>query len=230
MSDLVSIIIPVYNDQGYLDKTIASLNKQSYNNIEIIIIDDGSKQKITKPKSKFEVTVIRQKNAGAPAARNRGQQKVKGEFILFLDADVTLDKYMIEHLVSALKNNKQAAFSYCNYYFGKGLMISGKFSLKKLQKINYISTMSLIRSKNLITWDESLKRFQDWDYWLRVANSGGVGVWVDMILFHIEEKSHGMSEWIPRWGYWWPFRLLARFKKAVISYNKAKEVITNKYK
>jgi len=227
---LVSIIIPVFNDQEYLDITIASLNKQTYRDIQIIVVDDGSKEKIVLPISVHPIQLHRKENSGAPSARNAGMKFAKGEYVLFLDADVIAENTMIEYMVSALSAHPEASFAYSNQRFGKVMMKGKDFSYPALQKRNYISTMSLIRKSDCIFWDESLKRFQDWDYWLRLASSGKIGVWIDIELFSIIEKEHGISTWLPRWAYWWPFRLLPAFKENVVAYMVARKIVLDKQK
>lgn len=224
---LVSVIIPVYNDQEYLNRTLLSLKKQSYDDMEIIVVDDGSQIPIKVDDTNSKL--IRQKNAGAPAARNRGVQDAKGEFIIWIDADTIAKKEMIQTMVAALRADDTASFCYANFYFGKVLMRAKPFSLKTLQKKNYIVSMSLVRAKDVIKWDESLHRFQDWDYFLTLAKAGKKGVWIDDILFTIEPKQHGMSTWIPRWAYWWPFCLLPQFRQQVREYNDAKRIIFKKH-
>ncbi len=229
MKKLVSVIIPVYNDQEYLKSTLLSLQKQTYKNIEVIVVDDGSTKPVTLPKTTLQCSVVYKQNAGAPAARNTGQNTAKGEYYLFLDADVTLDKYMVEHLVTALTSDKKASFSYCNYYYGDILMKAKEFNYQSLKKNNYISSMSLVRAKHAKKWDESLKRFQDWDYWLALASKQKYGVWVPLALFSAIPKKHGISSWVPRYAFWWPFKHCKKYKDKVDAYNRARDIVLKKY-
>lgn len=86
---LVSIIIPCYNNARYIGQTLRSALAQSYPNVEIIVIDDGSTDKSIHKIRPYtdRITLIRQPNRGAPAARNHGIRIAKGKFIKFLDAD-----------------------------------------------------------------------------------------------------------------------------------------------
>ncbi|HZX58320.1 MAG TPA: glycosyltransferase family A protein, partial [Mucilaginibacter sp.] len=87
---LVSIIIPVYNSEKHLAETISSALEQTWPNKEIIIVDDGSADNslaIAKSFASENVKVFHQPNKGASAARNKGIQEAKGDYIQFLDAD-----------------------------------------------------------------------------------------------------------------------------------------------
>ncbi|WP_316804878.1 glycosyltransferase family A protein [Pedobacter nototheniae] len=95
----VSIIIPFYNAEKHLEETIQSALKQSYTNIEIIVVDDGSNDASNAIAQKFKsdrLTLVKQKNKGASAARNLGINIAKGDYIQFLDADDLLSPDKIE--------------------------------------------------------------------------------------------------------------------------------------
>lgn len=107
---LFSIIVPVYKVEAYLDKCVRSLTEQTYRDIEIILVDDGSPDRCpqmcdTYAERDERITVIHQKNGGLSAARNRGILAARGEYILFLDSDdyITLDA--CERLVPFVEKN-----------------------------------------------------------------------------------------------------------------------------
>lgn len=100
---LISVIIPVYNVEGYLHYAIESLEKQTYKNFEIILVNDGSTDNSGKlcdeySKKYSNVRVFHKENGGLSDARNFGVQKSKGEFITFLDPDDYLETYSLELL------------------------------------------------------------------------------------------------------------------------------------
>ena len=89
MTPLISVIMPAYNALPYIDQAIRSVLDQDYPNIELIVVDDGSRDGTPELAEQFgdRVKVLRQKNAGPAAARNKGIAASRGDFIAFLDAD-----------------------------------------------------------------------------------------------------------------------------------------------
>ncbi|MEM9922928.1 MAG: glycosyltransferase family 2 protein [Cyanobacteria bacterium P01_D01_bin.50] len=105
MKPLVSILIPIYNAQTWLCETIESAKRQTWKNIEIILVDDGSKDNSLAIAQQFEahnVKVISQENKGASAARNRALKEAQGDFIQYLDADDLLAPDKIERQIQFL--------------------------------------------------------------------------------------------------------------------------------
>ena len=105
----VSVITPVYNVEHYLEECVQSIINQTYKDIEIILVDDGSKDRsgIICDQLKAldsRITVIHQKNGGLPVARNSGLRIARGDFILFIDSDDWIDKRMIETLVDRIES------------------------------------------------------------------------------------------------------------------------------
>ena len=97
----ITIIIPVYNAQVYLDRLVRSLNEQTYQNFEVILVNDGSTDKSPKMLDSYaeqyqHFTVIHQENSGAPVARNKGIKAAKGSYIYFCDADDELETTTLE--------------------------------------------------------------------------------------------------------------------------------------
>lgn len=103
MNDLISVVIPVYNVEKYLDKCIETVSKQTYTNLEIILVDDGSNDlspeicEAWKNKDK-RIIVIHKENGGLSSARNVGIDLAKGKYITFVDSDDYIDLKMIETL------------------------------------------------------------------------------------------------------------------------------------
>lgn len=108
---LISVIIPVYNVGRYLEKCIASVCNQSYKEIEIVIIDDGSTDNCPTicdeaASRDNRIRVIHQKNGGRSVARNRGIEESQGEYLLFADGDDWIDDKCVQTLYEALKEAK----------------------------------------------------------------------------------------------------------------------------
>ena len=107
MNELVSIIVPIYNSEQYLERCINSLIKQTYKNIEIILIDDGSKDSSLSIIEKYakqdcRIVYISKENSGVSSSRNDGIKIAKGKYISFVDSDDYIESNMIEDMYKAL--------------------------------------------------------------------------------------------------------------------------------
>ena len=107
MNDLISIIIPVYKVEKYLNKCIDSVIGQTYKNLEIILVDDGSPDNCPRICNEYasidkRAIVIHKENGGLSSARNAGLDIAKGEYIFFLDSDDYIAENTIERLYKAL--------------------------------------------------------------------------------------------------------------------------------
>ena len=117
---LVSVIVPVYKVEKYLDKCVESIVGQTYKNLEIILVDDGSPDNCPAMCDKWadrdsRIKVIHKQNGGVSSARNAGIDAVQGEFIGFVDSDDWLEPDMYDCLVkNALEYN--ADISRCGYF------------------------------------------------------------------------------------------------------------------
>lgn len=110
MNDLVSVIIPVYNRQDVVEACVRSVLCQSYQNIEIILIDDGSADRSVEICRHLEgedsrVTLLTIDHAGVSAARNRGIDLAKGQFLFFIDSDDVIHPGLLEALLTGLNNS-----------------------------------------------------------------------------------------------------------------------------
>ena len=116
---LISIIVPVYNADRYLDKCVTSISSQTYENLEIILVDDGSSDNSPEicdwfAKKDSRILVIHQNNRGVSAARNVGIEYAKGEYLAFVDGDDYISPSMIEHLYSRVLLD-QTDIAVCGY-------------------------------------------------------------------------------------------------------------------
>lgn len=111
LTPLVSVIIPVYNEEKYLAFCLESLKNQTYSPFEIIIVDDGSRDKSISIAKKFDVFILQQEHKGPGVARNFGARKAQGEILVFADADMKYQKDYIEKLIQPiLKKNAIGTF------------------------------------------------------------------------------------------------------------------------
>ncbi|MGL4452579.1 MAG: glycosyltransferase [Sarcina sp.] len=105
---MISIILPVYNGEKYIQSAIKSVLAQTYQNLELIIVDDGSIDKTKEVINKFDdkrIKYIYQQNKGQAGARNKGLDLAKGDFIGFIDADDIYERNKLEEQIEILKND-----------------------------------------------------------------------------------------------------------------------------
>ena len=184
MNNLVSIIVPCYNQAQYLTETLQSVLEQTYTNWECIIINDGSPDnteeialELTKKDSRFKY--ISKKNEGVSAARNYGIKFSSGKYILPLDSDDLIDKTYLEKAVPVLENNSDIGIVYCNAsYFGNksGRWAIPSYSLKRSLLFNTIFCTALFRKSDFNITNgyntNMVDGYEDWDFWLCLIERG----------------------------------------------------------
>lgn len=119
MKDLITVVVPVYNVENYLEKCVNSIINQTYKNLEIILVDDGatdSSSKICDNLAEIDdrIKVIHKENGGLSSARNAGIDVAQGKYIGFIDSDDYIDDRMFEILYNSIIDNN-ADLSVCNY-------------------------------------------------------------------------------------------------------------------
>ncbi len=179
---LISVIIPTYNYAQFLPKAIGSVLQQSYPNIEIIIIDDGSTDHTSQvipahPAIKY----FYQKNKGLAAARNAGIDHSHGSSLVFLDADDWLEKDGLFLNFKALQAHQEIAFISGNYKFlradsGRVEKITVNVTdhhYEHLLKCNYVGMHATVMFQRWalehFRYDESLRACEDYDLYLRIT-------------------------------------------------------------
>ncbi len=151
--ELISIIVPVYKVEKYLRKCVDSILAQTYTNLEIILVDDGSPDNCGRICDEYavkdsRVIVIHQKNGGLSAARNAGLDIATGDYIGFVDSDDYIATDMYEKLHSALTENK-ADVSICNYaYVDSHYRLLNKESPIKKEVLNNTEIIEKTAEKN----------------------------------------------------------------------------------
>ena len=111
MSDKVSIIVPVYNVEKYLDECVKSILAQTYTDIEIVLVDDGSKDTSGAMCDEFKtqddrIVVVHKENGGLSSARNAGMENASGAYYIFVDSDDTISPNMAYEMVRKAKSYK----------------------------------------------------------------------------------------------------------------------------
>lgn len=109
---LVSIIIPAYNEEDIIAECLKSITEQSYGQLEIIVVDDGSADKTAEIAKSFNVKFLSQNHKGPGSARNLGATRASGKILVFVDADMTFDKNFVKDLIAPiLKGDTIGTFS-----------------------------------------------------------------------------------------------------------------------
>lgn len=210
MNNLISIIIPVYNDEKYLNDTINTVLNQTYKNWELILVDDcsvdGSKKIIDKYLKKDQrIKYYKQSKNGGPAlARNKGIELAKGKYLCFLDSDDLWDNYKLQ-IQEKFMNEKKCAFSYHSYEFaneaGKptGKKVIAKFSLthKQALKNNIISTITVMFNLTLINKElikmPDLRYVEDTATWWKILRNGYIAYGIPNIFAYYRRRINSQS-------------------------------------
>lgn len=204
-TDLVSVIIPCYNSEKYIRECLKSVIDQSYENIEIIIVNDGSKDNSLKEISRIEdhrIRVINQQNLGACVARNKGIENAKGEYVIFLDSD----DWLLEGAIEAQVNFSKGLPTRC-VAFGSSIEYQSEYSkrscstlpekpsLKYLIRRNITITSSLYPLcllKEIGGFNEKLIARQEWNLNIRLFLSGCVFINSNVTIFF--QRMHDSSD------------------------------------
>lgn len=139
-NDLVSVIVPVYNVESYIEKCTLSLIKQTYSNIEIILVDDGSPDRspaIVDALAKMDsrIHVVHQKNQGESVARNKGLEVASGKYIMFVDGDDWVEDNYVEYFLSLIKNENALMAVDINNYSGDSVKTSDAYYAEPAEKV-----------------------------------------------------------------------------------------------
>ncbi len=203
---LISIIVPIYKVEKYLEECIESLIRQTYSNIEILLIVDGSPdnsaaicEKAAKKDSR--IRYIYQENAGVSVARNNGIEKANGEYLLFVDGDDWCDDKLVE-LLWKNANTYHSDVSMCGYYQNTAEKEEKKSFFEK-DKVFKNDKLTLLKAcfstfgvpwsklykksfllKHHLTFVPNLKRMQDSIFNLNVFHHAEICSYIDQPLYH----------------------------------------------
>lgn len=195
---LVSVVNATYNQSNYVQQLLESLVGQTYQNLEIIIVSDGSIDDTRKVVQDFamqnkkvdnEKIIIKffdKPHTGVQETRNKGLDEATGKYVIFPDSDCWLYPTCIEKMVKVLEERPNIAYTYCNMEnvgFYNSILKCGEFDEARLRKGNYIPVVSLMSRDGCPRWDPAIKRHQDYDLWLSWLDKGWQGYWIDEVLF-----------------------------------------------
>jgi hypothetical protein len=196
----VSAIIPVFNGARTVAAAIDSIRAQTFRDFEIIAVDDGSRDASLKVLASFgaAIKVLRQANRGPSAARNYGVRESSGELLAFLDADDRWRPTMLERLVAALDEHRDASMAYCDVAVidseGRPLMtaLAGEREAPSvsdmLDRLRPIMPSGVVMRRAALDkaggWPERLTSFEDVFLWLLMREQGE--------FVHVEDT---LAEW-----------------------------------
>ena len=190
MTNLISVVVTCYNHENYIEQCLRSIFNQTYRNIELIVLDDGSTDNSSEiiqevlQESPFVTTFESHENIGVVRTRNKGLNLLNGDYFLFVDSDDFLDETYVEELYECAINH-QADIVYCdlfNFEKNEVYLKAQEFELHSLLVSNYISNCSLINKAILkgAYYDEKLsgKKLEDYDFFLNlIVNNGAKAVY-----------------------------------------------------
>lgn len=194
MAPKVSVIIPTYNRRDYLIEAVESVLAQTYQDFEIIVVDDGSNDNTEihfaefiqrTPAAKGRIFYCKQKNSGPAIARNHGIFRSCGEYIAFLDSDDLWYPEKLEKQVGVLDENPEIDLVYADCYSGEsrndpnqnGFFVSENlfsgYIFERIAQNNIFWTSSLLLRRNVFilagVFDPTLRSSEDYDLWLRIC-------------------------------------------------------------
>lgn len=201
----VSIIIPCYNLGQYLDEAVDSILAQSFQDSEIIIVNDGSTDDFTTELlsnyNKRKTKVINQENRGLSSARNSGIKASSGEYILCLDADDKLHQEFLEKTIPVLDEDLEHKYGFVMPWaqlFGNDnqLWITAEYDPYVLAMRNDMHCSALFRRE---CWDavggyreHMASGYEDWDFWISIVAAGYQWVTVKEPLFYYRKRTDSM--------------------------------------
>ncbi len=201
--DLISVIIPCYDGGVLLKRALNSAINQTWENIEIILVDDGSKDEITHQvinefQENIFVNIISQQNKGLPAARNIGIKNAKGKYLFFLDSDDWIEPKTLEKMYYCLNNNPKYFFVFSDIILeGKANnIIKKQYNFFEQLFINQIPYSIFISREILIKYgcyDEKMRSgYEDWELNIRLGSDDKFGMRLSKPLFHYNVSDSGM--------------------------------------
>ena len=167
-NELISVIVPIYNVDKYLEKCLDSIINQTYKKIEIILVDDGSTDNCGDICDRYKINddriiVIHKNNEGLSSARNKGIDVAKGELIAFVDSDDFLEYDMLEKLNENL-NLFNSDLSICNYFYIKGkrsnvrINENFKYCFDVANKNKFLNLHNKYGKITVVSWNKLYKK------------------------------------------------------------------------
>ena len=200
---LISVIIPCYNSGRTLKRTILSIKEQTWNQKEIILVNDGSTDHLTidvikELQDEKIIKLINQENSGLAAARNTGVNQSSGNYLFFLDADDWIEPSALEIMYEKLLENNDSGYIFTDTYLeGKrNGFLKKEYNFFEQLFLNQIPYSIFISKKDFIKngfYDENMiLGYEDWEFNVRLASNNLIGKRVPIPLFHYDVQNTGM--------------------------------------
>ena len=199
----VSVILPCYNAHRFLGRALESVRAQTFGDLEIIVVDDGS----TDPETRAlldtlggDVRVVRQENRGLADARNAGFRAARGDYVLPLDCDDWIDSTLLAKGVAILRERPDIAYVFAHIALEgeKNGVLRKDFNAFEQMFLNQLPYCLLIRRRvweSLDGYDKTLRvGYEDWEFNIRAAAHGQYGLAIPEPLFHYRVSSGGMLQ------------------------------------
>lgn len=214
-SPLISVVIPVFNRRDLLARALHSVQKQSFRNFEVLVVDDGSTEDLNPTVKTYGARLLRSMGKGVSAARNAGVQAAHGDWIAFLDSDDEWGADKLQKQVAYLKQNTQCRFVHTNEIWMRNNQLvpqqakhqkeGGRFFTRSTELCLIAASTVLIKKDfflELGLFDETFVVCEDFDLWLRATAQEEVGFIEDALTIkhagHSDQLSrqyHSMDLW-----------------------------------
>ena len=202
----ISFVIPCYNDINFIHNAVTSAINQTYNNKEIIVVDDGSDEKTKAVLKSIEPKIDRlivQDNQGQSSARNKGIKAARGEYIIVLDSDDFFEPTFTKRAFEIISNRDDVKIATC---WGRRITESDDVieifipvggSISNFICENSAIGNSIFRKydwEKVGGYDESMKQgFEDWEFYIRLLSSGGIVYVIPEVLFNYRSRKNSTT-------------------------------------
>lgn len=236
VDDLVSIIMPCYNDADHISDSINSIMSQTYENWELIIVDDFSTDNSKKiirnymnKESRIKL-IESNSNIGPGPSRNKGIKISKGQYIAFLDSDDLWDKNKLDFQINFMQR-KNIAFSFTSYRIMHGNKVSNtvipareSVTYSDLLKINHLGCLTVILDLKILNkkyFMPNLKRQQDLGLWLSILRSGEIATGCNQVLatYRVDKQKNIKNKFKAIYYRWKLFRKIESLSLLSAVYN-----------
>lgn len=207
INKIVSVIIPMYNSEKTIKRTLNSVINQSYKNFEVIIVNDGSTdnspdivEQFIKSNSSYDITLVNQNNQGVSVARNNGIKLAKGQYIAFLDSDDYWETNKLYEQIKIMGDNADIYLLGTLPKSSKDDMNTEEINYIDFRKLlfkNYFMTSSVMIRKEVFStvgyFNTQKKYSEDYDLWLRISQKYKTAIYMKKLVNYSSE-SIGLSD------------------------------------